>query len=173
MVLTAGLARVRYTHAFGRIVRSALSVLVLIAIAYGLMLGWVGPRLMHWLYSGRYDHLAGLLALVGWLPLLGVGATVLAPALRALERPDQVFVAYAASTAVSLSAGLYLTVEYGVTGAAIGLLLTTAVTTSVLGWKLITSLRRGPELQGEGGRPGAAPPGSSATTARSPSENTT
>lgn len=175
-LITTRLARTRYTESFDRTVRFALGILATMAVAYALFLSWSGPALMNWLYSGRYDHLAPLLPLVAWLPLLGVGAVVLAPALRALERPDQVFVAYSASTVLSLTAGLYLTIRLGVAGAAAGLLITTATTTIVLGWRVWIALRGAPADQGAAVAPGAGSGSSTlpgTTTSNSPSEKTT
>lgn len=174
-VLTTGLARTRYTKEFGRTLRLALQIIGGAAVLYALFLTWAGPAVLSWLYSGRYDHLAPLLPLVSWLPLIGVGATVLAPALRALERPDQVFAAYSASTVLSLSVGLFLTIRYGVAGAATALLITTAVTTGVLAWRSWVALRGGPTPHGAGSRSDGTNTGSLAgtTTSNSPSENTT
>lgn len=137
-VLTTALARARSRSPdrFRRIVRVAVLLLGAGAVLYAGMLVVAGPAVMHWLYEGRYDHLAWLLPLVGALPVLGIGATVIAPALRALERPDRVFVAYAVSTAVSLTLGLWLTVRFDVAGAALALAASTAVTTAVLAWIL-------------------------------------
>jgi O-antigen/teichoic acid export membrane protein len=135
------------------VVGYASAGLALGALAYAAILLAVGPAVMTWLYNGRYDDLAQLLPIVAVIPLLGVGASVLAPALRALERPDLVFVAYAASTVSSLTVGMVLMVRFGVAGAAGGLVISTAVTTVILGWKLVTTRSR---------RSGHAPGGRSA-----------
>lgn len=171
-VLTTALARVRGTTRFGRVVGYASAGLALGALAYAAMLLAAGPVVMTWLYKGRYDDLAQLLPIVAVIPLLGVGASVLAPALRALERPDLVFVAYAASTVSSLTVGMVLMVRFGVAGAAGGLVISTAVTTVILGWKLVTTRSRG-SGHAPGGRSADVSTGSvsgSSTIANSASE---
>lgn len=131
-VLTSSLARARTSGRLHSIVLRSLAGLSIVALGYAALLLLFGARVMHWLYAGRYDELAVFLPLVAWLPVVGVAAVVLVPALRALEQPNRVFVAYVASTLTSLSVGLWLTLEYGVGGAAVGQLLTTMVTAAVL-----------------------------------------
>ena len=132
-VLTTALARLANSDRHARAVRLAGFGFLALAAAYALALTMFGAELLHWIYNGRYDANAGLLPLVAVLPVLGVGVTVFAPALRSLERPDRVFVAYLASTVVSLTLGLWITIEYGVVGSLLGLASTT-ITTSLVLW---------------------------------------
>lgn len=134
LITTLARARLQSEARFPRIVRDATVLLLLGAAGYAAFLLWLGPAAMRLVYDGRYDHLSGLLPLVAVIPVLGIGATVLSPALRALELPDRVFLAYATSTAVALTLGLWLTIRFEVAGAAIALAASTASTTGVLAW---------------------------------------
>ena len=111
------------------------------ALVYWAFLGFGHDFWVELLYGGRYSDVSPLLWLIGLIPVLGIGATVLAPALRALRRPDRVFAAYAVSTAAALTVGLFLTVRGGPAGAATGILISTGLVAIVLAWQLRRSIR--------------------------------
>jgi O-antigen/teichoic acid export membrane protein len=74
--------------------RLALLFFTITSLLYWGVLALFGKNLMHWLYGGRYDGYATVLLVAGLLPIpVGVGS-VLACALRALGRPDQIFWGY-------------------------------------------------------------------------------
>lgn len=132
VLLTSLLVRTRGTPEFRRLVRASMVLFVLGAVAYYAVLWFYGDRLLAMVYGGDYARYAGLFRILGLMPVVGGPGTVLTAALRARERPDRVFWAYAASVAVTLTAGLALTWRAGLTGAAIGLVITSAVVTGLL-----------------------------------------
>ena len=112
-------AREEGEAAFDARVRSALVIFVLGPIAYWLLLGAFHRPLMELFYGGRYLEHAGLLWLLGLAPILAAVKQVMGHALRALERPDWLFWAYALSAGTAVSAGTALVYLWGVTGAAL------------------------------------------------------
>ena len=113
------------------------------ALVYWIALGLGRFFFLNLLYGGLYADTSALVWLIGLIPVVGVGSTVFAPALRALERPDRVFVAYAGSTIVALTIGLVLTARGGPAGSALSILLSTVVVAVVLGRELRRVLAAG------------------------------
>jgi O-antigen/teichoic acid export membrane protein len=96
-------------------------------IAYWSLLVIFRAQLVHFLYGGHYQN---LVALVPWLALASVLQISLAGpsiGLRAMESPASVFVAYAASGAVAILAGIPLTMALGVQGVIISMMLSSVV----------------------------------------------
>lgn len=138
-VLVPALTRMRGTVGFKLLVRRTSVAFVLCAAAYWLLLGVFHRQLIELLYGGQYTGYSGLLWLAGLLPLAFGVMDVLGSALRALERPDRMFVAYLVSTAVSLTAGLALLAAFGVVGAIVGTLVTWVTAVAALVWALATT----------------------------------
>lgn len=92
----------------------------------------VSLPLLHFIYGGKFDELAGLL---GWLVLvplvMGVGNSTNA-ALKAIERPNAVFYGYVASGVVTFLAGIPLVLHLGLRGAVYGMSLSAAAYTLTL-----------------------------------------
>jgi len=128
---------------FREIVRWSLVGFGTGAVLYWGALGLGRHFFLHLLYGGRYADTSALVWLVGLIPVIGVGSTVLAPALRALERPDRVFVAYAVSTTAALTVGLALTIRGGPAGAAVGILVSTILVAAILSRELRRIVRNG------------------------------
>ncbi len=124
--------RLRGTPAFNRLVLFALPVAVLVSVVYWIMVGWFAEPLIQWVYNGRYIEYAGLLWLVGGIPLKGAVGAILRAALTALERPDRVFWAYFGSAAAVLTLGVYLIYQFGVLGAVWSALLQMALEIALL-----------------------------------------
>mgnify|MGYP005839415389 CR=1 FL=1 len=117
----------------GQRVRLALTILIVLAGMYWLLLLFGGP-IVTWLYNGRYDGYTEELILMGLLPFGASVVSVLGGALRALERPDLVFRCYIVSSAVTLTLGLALLATQGVAGAVLGLLASSASTGMMMLW---------------------------------------
>jgi O-antigen/teichoic acid export membrane protein len=114
--------RMRKTALFNRFALLATPVVIGINMIYWALLGFFGEELMRWLYDGQYVEYAGLLWLVGAIPLRsGLGA-IFRAALTALERPDRVFWAYSGSSILALTIGVMLIVVYGLEGAIVSAL---------------------------------------------------
>lgn len=131
-LLLPALVRQRESPGFDRLVAGAAALFVGAGLAYWVLVGLVAEPLLHWLYRGQYTQYAGVIWLVGALPVAVGVVGVLGSALRALERPDLVFRAYAASALAAVSLGLWAAVRWGVSGAVVGTLLSSTVTAAVL-----------------------------------------
>jgi Polysaccharide biosynthesis C-terminal domain len=125
-LLVPTLVRARRDGGFGRLVCLALALLTLGSALYLVLLGLFHHQLVTWLYRGQYREYADLLWLLGFSLLITGAVNVLGAVLRALERPDRVFWAYLWTTGVALTLGFGFIAAWGVVGAAVGYLLSTA-----------------------------------------------
>lgn len=141
ILMVPALVQERGSVAFTRTVRLALALSVLCSCVYWILLGVFGPPILDWLYHGRYLDHAGLLWIIGLVPITGAAIAVLGSALRALQRPNHIFLAYAMSTLVAVSVGTTLMLTWHVTGAAIGLALSSLTTMVAMAWSLLSSTR--------------------------------
>ena len=133
-LLIPSLTRARGEAGFGTLVRYSMVLFVFGSVLYWLFVGLFHNSLIAWLYGGQYGEDAQLLWVLGLAPLaVGVGS-VLGAALRAVERPDQVFWAYAFSSILALTLGVTLMFAWGVVGAAVGLVAYTAATAGVMAY---------------------------------------
>lgn len=129
---------------FGSRVRSALVFFTIGPTLYWVALGLFHQPLISLLYNGRYTADAWLLWVLGLSPVLAMVKLVLGYSVRALERPDWLFVAYALPAVAALTVGTGLVYLYGLAGAAVGLLLSQAITAA-----LVTVLYRRLRLSSE------------------------
>ena len=114
---------------------------VVVTGSFAASLLLVGKPAMHTLYAGRFDDVAALLPVLGFLPLvMGIGNTINA-ALKAMEKPQAVFYAYVASGAATFLIGLPLILRFAVRGAIFGMLSSAAVYTTALGIAFFFSIR--------------------------------
>lgn len=120
MLLLPSLAQVRGTKTFRSILVHAVVVLVSFALVYGVLVASLGAQAIQLLYGGKFSEYARLLWPLGILPVIAGLVAVVSNALRACERPDQVFWAYAASACVALSFGVWATARWALTGAVYG-----------------------------------------------------
>lgn len=127
VLLLPVLVQARGGPQFGRLVRAALVFFSVSSLLYWVILGLFQRPLVNLLYGGQYSEHAGLLWLIGLMPLASAVGIVLGGALRAIERPDRVFWAYMFSGLATLIVGLGLVFLWGITGAVTGLLLSYVV----------------------------------------------
>jgi O-antigen/teichoic acid export membrane protein len=110
------------------------------SILYVILCWAFGPLLFKLLYDGGYSSVANVLWLI-ILPMVPASVVaVLSAAMRALEAPRQVFVAYIGSTAVCVCIGMPLAYHYSVVGVSIGITLSSAVCGVILAvqlWRLM------------------------------------
>lgn len=139
IILLPLLVQVRGDVRFKQIVVLTLALFTSSAVLFWVLLGLFHRPLVTWLYGGQYDDYAYLLWLLGSLPLFLGMLAVLGAALRALERPNRVFWAYALSTVSVLTVGLGSLVALGVTGAVVGYLVSSIVAVGALTWFLLTT----------------------------------
>jgi O-antigen/teichoic acid export membrane protein len=101
-----------------------------------------GKSAMHVLYAGKFDNISSLLLIVAFLPMvLGIGHTING-ALKAAEKPNLVFYAYAFSGIATFAFGIPLVIHLGLRGAVYGMLLSGATYTIALAigfWIVLSS----------------------------------
>ena len=131
------LVKARAQRGFGGLVLGLTALITLGTCLYWALLAWWGPELMHWLYAGQFGEYAALLWLVGALPVLSGIEALLGAALRALERPNEIFWAHLGATCFALTLGLWLIAVYGVWGALIGFLVQMALELLVMTYFLL------------------------------------
>jgi O-antigen/teichoic acid export membrane protein len=144
-------ARDKGYERFDSRIRLALIPFVIGPALYWLLLGLFNQPLVSWLYGGQYVEHAGLLWLLGLSPIVASVKQVIGQSLRALERPDWLFVAYTVSAVVALSIGTGLMYFWGILGAGLGLVVCQGIT-AVLAMAFYQRLRRTrhQEASGEG-----------------------
>jgi O-antigen/teichoic acid export membrane protein len=124
-----------------RTVRQVACLFVAGAALYSVTLWLFRVQIINLLYGGKYLEYSGMpVLLVGLVPLVTAYSVVFGAALRAFERPDRVFWANVAASAVSLTFSLWLTATLGVLGAVAGYVASYGVLASVL-WLLYQRLR--------------------------------
>lgn len=112
--------------------RSALVLFVLGSSLYWVLLGLFHYPLVSMLYGGRYTEHAALLWILGLVPVFTAAKLVIGHSLRALERPDRLFVAYAFSAVTALTLGTGFMYVWGLAGAAMGLLVSQVITAALV-----------------------------------------
>jgi O-antigen/teichoic acid export membrane protein len=137
------LVRARDHSDFGSSVRLALVPFVFAPTLYWILLGAFHSSVVSLAYNGRYIEYANLLWLLGLVPIVAGVKEVMSQSLRALERPDWLFWAYAFSSAVAATLGAWFVYVWGIVGAGAGLLLTQGIA-AMLVTALLLILRRRP-----------------------------
>jgi O-antigen/teichoic acid export membrane protein len=132
VLLLPALVRVRDTSRFSTLTRAAGALLLLANLAYFVLLVGVGDDLARLLYDGQYVFSRTFLWTIGLLPMMALPALVWGAAVRALERPDLVFLSYLVAAILSVTAGLALIAAAGVYGALLAQLLTTVAVGALL-----------------------------------------
>jgi O-antigen/teichoic acid export membrane protein len=115
--------------------RFAVATFILGSALYWILLGVFNRPLVSLLYEGKYLAYADMLWLLGLLPVASGVIAATSAALRAMERPDQLFRAYVPPTIIALTLGILLVFVWGTVGAAVALVLTyvvMAMTTSLV-----------------------------------------
>lgn len=133
IVLLPTLVRAREEGRAGFDSRLRLALIPFVAgpAAYWLLLGLFHQPLVSLLYDGRYEGGAALLWILGLSPIVASVKQVLSQSLRALERPDWLFAAYALSALVAVTLGTALTYFLGIVGAGIGLVICQGITAAL------------------------------------------
>lgn len=97
-------------------------------VAYFALVVFFRVPIIHLLYGGNYSDYSGLpVLLVGLVPVLMAFSVAVGGALRSFERPDLMFWANVAASAVALVFGLWLAANWDIVGAAAGYLAAYAV----------------------------------------------
>lgn len=121
---------------FGRACRVLHRVLLAIAFPTLALLAGRPVEFLGWIFGSDYVAGGPALSILAWLaPLLAINL-VLGNALFASGRPGEVLRTEASGVLVSVLAGLLLVPRWGVTGAAVGILLTEVAVVARNGWAL-------------------------------------
>jgi len=118
-ILIPALVRARGTAGFGRLLRTFAIGLAGFGGLTWLALGLAAAPLAAALYAGKYAQDAGLMWLLGAIPLAHFLILAVWCAFLAEERPDAVFGALVRTTLPALAAGIVLVAAMGLAGAAI------------------------------------------------------
>jgi O-antigen/teichoic acid export membrane protein len=116
------------------------------ALVYWIVMIPAKESVFHLLYSGKYMEVAYL------VPAIAVGSVLWSAVcgssivLRAMESPSSVFVAFVASSVVSLAIGIPATRAYGIVGAVWGTNLADAGALLMVFWLLRRKIVSAPEL---------------------------
>jgi O-antigen/teichoic acid export membrane protein len=140
-LLVPTLVKVRGRKEFWQHMRLFLIFFVFGSTAFWIFLGLFHGPIISWLYGGQYSEYSSLLWVLGFLPILMGSTGVLTGALRAHERPDKIFWAFAVSAALTLPLGILLMVTQGINGAAFGLLISLLTALGVTAWVCLRLLR--------------------------------
>ena len=141
VLLLPTLVRARDNAKFGSSVRMVLVPFVLAPVLYWILLGLFHSPIVSLLYDGQYTQYANLFWLLGLVPIVAGIKEVMSQSLRALERPDWLFWAYAFAAVVAGTLGAWSVYVWGIVGAGVGLVFTQG-TAAVLVTVLLVILRR-------------------------------
>jgi O-antigen/teichoic acid export membrane protein len=94
-----------------------------VSITYFIIIIWFGGRLIGVLYAGRYTEFAYLLPLVAAPIVVTAASQGSSIAVVAMQFPADIFLAYSVAGIVTILTGIPLTFYYGLTGAALGILI--------------------------------------------------
>lgn len=144
-VLGPALVRARGTPESGRRLRTALIAVLVVAVAYGLFVGLFHRWLLDVAYGGRYSEYGRWLWVLGLAIPAAAAAELLQAALRAVERPQRVFRAYAISAGVAMVIGGGVIITFGLPGAAVAVALSAWTAAGVLCWGYARSVGTSPE----------------------------
>lgn len=127
-----------------RLGRNATVFFMAGTVVYWLFLGFFAEPAMAILYDSRYTEHASVLWVLGFLPVAGTFVLTAGALLRAMERPDRVVRAYAVSTALSLTVGVFPIWFLGLTGAVAFMILSSIVAACLLWFHVSVEIPRNP-----------------------------
>jgi O-antigen/teichoic acid export membrane protein len=107
---------------FQRRIRQITILFTIGACAYVAVIWWLGGRIIGVLYAGRYTEFAYLLPLVAVPIVISAASQGSNIAVMAMQFPVDVFLSYSVSGIATIVIGIPLTRYCGLTGAALGLL---------------------------------------------------
>ncbi len=142
VLLLPFLVRAREQSRFGSSVRLSLVPLVLASALYWLFIGVFHDQVVSLAYGGQYAEYADLLWILGLLPVALATNEVFAQALRALERPDALFRAYALYAVIGGILAVGFMYAWGIVGAVVGIVVSRAVAVALTATVLSLVRRR-------------------------------
>jgi O-antigen/teichoic acid export membrane protein len=142
VLLLPFLVRAREQSRFGSSVRLSLIPLVLASALYWLVIGVFHDQVVFLAYGGQYAEYADLLWILGLLPVALATNEVFAQALRALERPDALFRAYALYAVIGGILAVGFMYKWGIVGAVVGIVVSRVVAVALTATVLSLVRRR-------------------------------
>ncbi|MEM9419653.1 MAG: glycosyltransferase [Planctomycetota bacterium] len=139
-LVTPMLVRAKHTPKFFKISGIMLTMTMGLPLLFWPVLGLLGETIIALLYSGKYVQHASLTWLIGLIPVIAGLDAVLHTQLKAAERPDRLFLASVASSAVLILLGLPMILAWGLTGAVLAILasyVAQAMTLCLMGGSII------------------------------------
>jgi O-antigen/teichoic acid export membrane protein len=133
----AGWARAGAIHEIGTALARAWTFALLLAVPTAVGGLFLADRLLYFLYGADFAGAAPVLGLLLGAELVSVGSLLEGMALSAVGRPRGAFIAAAAGAATLVLADLALVPFMGITGGALGFLLSTGIAT-VLARRLLS-----------------------------------
>ena len=116
--------RAHHQGKLGKVVWMSGTILTFFALLFLIFLFLWGNNLMVWLYRGKYIHGTYLLRLLAFLPVIIAWVNTGGAMLRSLERPSFVAFGYLLASFLSIAVGAPFSVQAGLRGAVISMLLT-------------------------------------------------
>jgi len=104
-------------------IKIAILIFVAFSVSYWIFFVTFNHELLKLVYGEKYVSHATALAILGLLPIFSAVTMVYGCALRAMHKPEIIFYTYVIATVVSLILAITLSYRFGVTGAAIGMLI--------------------------------------------------
>ena len=132
VLLVPGLVRRGRGSSFAQLVNLAMTVFLAGGAIYAAFLVFFAGPLVNWMYGGRYDTAARWLPFLTPLLLTSGVSSAFSGALRAANRPDLLFKAYACSAVTALVLAVPLLRHGGIGGAVLLMLITAGVTAIML-----------------------------------------
>lgn len=133
---------VRVIHAEGRQglsrpLRNFLLISVAISVIYWVAIAVLEEPLVARIYGPQYGGSGRLLWIFGLVPVFVAVSAAVGSALRALERPDLVLLAYAVASIAALILGVWWTRSLGVMGAGMAMVTSYAVIAGIMSWSYL------------------------------------
>jgi O-antigen/teichoic acid export membrane protein len=101
-------------------------LILAITLTFAFAVRVAGSRIVHILYSGKFDGLGPMLFILALVPLvMGIGNTA-GDAIKAAEKPRLIFYAYVSSALATFAVGIPLVKFFGLRGAAWGMIVSAA-----------------------------------------------
>ncbi len=139
-LLVPALVRAPTPEAVRSRTRAVLALLCAAAAGYWLILGLAQGPLFEIVYGGQYRPRGALVWILGATLVTGAASDVAAAALRARERPDLVFAAFAGAAVFALAGGTALILLLGMTGTVLSMAISGAA--GAAGLAIFLSRRR-------------------------------
>lgn len=133
-IFLTAIVRIRTHSSFSRVINVTATGVMGLSLLYWGTVGFFHEPLIHWVFDGRYDRYAWLLWILGALPGCYGLTVVFGQAIRAMERPDQLFRVYGVAGLLTLILCVVLTMGWGMVGAVWAMVIGSIVSVVYVVW---------------------------------------